>query len=549
MDQPAFSRQSPEPGVHLSVTIHGDQVTIQYAAHVRHAPRESLRLPVLTKGRLPTLPGPASEHVLFVLDENGLVLDQFGWSVWMDEFFDLVSPDHDRRLLGSPGRSSDGTRIWRVPLREGARYLYFVRSDVTQGQPQQGLVLRQRPLALYWIGPPQVPPPPVPPLPVPWPHPPHPLPLPMQPNPQLGGPFVGPPPPPMTCGHIVGVVPILESGPIDRRFNIVVVGDGFTESELGLYDQRVSTLFGLRPPPGPPLPPIAPSTPILSILPGFQANIDLGHMEPFQSVWGSINAWSVRTVSEESGHSLVGCDCNDCRCDLVRRTYYRVKGCFEGKPNPGYVGIDDADQAILHAALARAGVPLEHVHLFIVIVNYPQYGGSAFPHQKLAFADVGDGTDLAEWVQLVAHECSHAIAHTAEERIAGVAKDPAEIYPNQATLAEVDGNTVRWQGLADPQREISNGRFKAIHKSTDPLDSSGQPLMADQALSSMLGAFWGCQNFDTGQPDDVFCDSYRDVRGRNFFRPMAVCRMRKLEWAFCRVCQDVITQKINAACV
>jgi hypothetical protein len=122
----------------------------------------------------------------------------------------------------------------------------------------------------------------------------------------------------------------------------------------------------------------------------------------------------------------------------------------------------------------------------------------------------------------------------------------------------VDGNSVRWKCLARAS-ELGNGQFKAIHRCGDPLYPPspfnpldplvGQPVMHPASLYGMLGAFWGCQNFDLGQTPDLNCDDRRDSRGANFFRPMAECRMRKLNYTFCRVCEAVITHRITELCV
>jgi hypothetical protein len=273
-------------------------------------------------------------------------------------------------------------------------------------------------------------------------------------------------------------------------------------------------------------------------------------MAPFKSVWGLINVWSIRTASTDSGISIPGCPQSthpDCVTPCHKRTYYQVEGCFGDTPYPGYVGIAKRNQIRIREAAASA-VPIEYVHLILVIANYDKYGGSAFPKQGLAFATMGDGTDLDEWVQLAAHECAHVIGDLAEERIVCVPKNPVARYPNQARAEDVDNNAVWWKTLAKA-RELQNGEFKAIHRYTDPLDTyTGQPDMTPSKLYSMLGAFWGCQNFDADQATDVGCNKYSDTRGRNFFRPMAECRMRKLRFDFCRACGATLASRIKETC-
>jgi hypothetical protein len=542
---------TPEPGLHLSLTIRGDQIEVPYAAPIRHAPRAALRAPLLTLDATGRLRHPTSELVALVLDANGHVLDEFGWPLAAEEFFDRQSPQVESALIGTPVRVVDGLRIWRVPIVHGARIFYIVRSDALPGAaPGQGLEFQQRGLAMFWIGPPMGH---LPPLPVPWPHPPEPSPLPL---PGAPGPVLQPPSQrraPIRLprgGRIVDVVPIIQNGPIDRCFNIVVVGDGFTASELDDYDTRVRILFG-----GPaPTPSLVAGYPDEALLPPTRtdpAYVGLGFMEPFASVWDKINVWSVRTESDDSGITIPGCSHADCQQPCARQTYYRVSGCFRGKPYPGYVGIADHDELTLRDAVTAAGIPYEYGHLFIVIANIALYGGSAFPHRRLAMATMWNPARMAEWVQLVAHECAHAIAHVAEERIVCEPKDPMEVYLNQAYATEVDANNVPWQGLLDTHEHV-NGHMRAVHRFGGLIDAvSGQPVLVPASHYAMLGAFWGCQNVETGtvvDPNHV-CNSYSELDAKNFFRPMAECRMRALRYGFCRVCRHLITERILAHCV
>ena len=158
-----------------------------------------------------------------------------------------------------------------------------------------------------------------------------------------------------------------------------------------------------------------------------------------------------------------------------------------------------------------------------------------------------DPAGMSDWVRLVSHECGHVIGNLAEERIVCKHRDGSPFQPNQAPEGDVQGAMVWWKCLAKADDLDAQGQFKAIHRYGGPMDANGQPVMG-AGLYGMLGAFWGCQNI-TGEVDTPLnCDSYDDVRGQDFYRPMAECRMRWLNMEFCRVCDYEITSRILDTC-
>ena len=273
-------------------------------------------------------------------------------------------------------------------------------------------------------------------------------------------------------------------------------------------------------------------------------------MGPFSKVWDLVNVWSVRATSVDSGIALRQCGCADPACaglcvqNVPRRTFYATAACFN-KPHPGYVGTDDPEW-ILRAA-ARA-VPRELLHLVIVIANHDCYGGRAVPDQSMVFVTLDPVAPL-DWTRLVAHGCGHTIGRLAEERVVCKQKDDAPCQPNQATKVEVDASTVWWVRLARPHEIDRAGRFRAQHHCGDPLTPTGQPkgVGPNNAYYAMLGAFWGCQNI-LDADDQLGCDQPQDSRGKDFYRPMAECRMRKLAMDFCVVCDHEIASRVMDVC-
>lgn len=528
-----------EPGINLLLTFDADGVRVLRAGRIRHAPRTGLRAPLLSRESAPDAELPASEFALYVLDRHGAVLERFAYPYWLDEYFDRPGEKHRGELVGPPGRFADGIRMWRFPLAPDAAFLYLVRSDVRRSEPEKGLAFEQQALAMFWIcGTPAPPQPPFPPPPPPLPDlaPPRLIPLPI-----LENPFVVMPQPSFSPGgKILGPpVPVVVSGAIDSCFNIVVVGDGFADADMADYDARVRALFcgpATSSEVGTYTPACASGGANAAACPG------LRHLSPFSKIWDRVNVWSVRTQSTQSGITIPGCGHADCSQPVLKSTYYEVEGCFN-KPYPGYTGAADPTRIVTAASLA---VPPEYQHLIIVISNFKYYGGRAVPGEGMAFVTM-DPAGMSDWVRLVSHECGHVIGNLAEERIVCKHKDGSPLQPNQAPKRDVQGATVWWKCLAKADDLDAQGQFKAIHRYGGPMDANGQPVMG-AGLYGMLGAFWGCQNI-TGQVDTPLnCDSYDDVRGQDFFRPMAECRMRWLTMEFCRVCDYEITSRILDTC-
>jgi IgA Peptidase M64 len=317
-------------------------------------------------------------------------------------------------------------------------------------------------------------------------------------------------------GTIVNSPTIVDHGDPARRFDIVIFAEGFKQSQLGRFDDKAELLADR-----------------------------LLAMPPFDEVADLINVHTVRTASTDSGISAFP------RPNVVKNTFYNVRGHFTipGVPNPpaSFMGTL-TPQVILDAAETVA--PLETLELFIVLVNVQAFAASAFPDQQLAFTGMHRTT--ADFVNYTAHECSHAIARTADEYLDCDEAIPGRVYLNQATEAQRLAGTVWWKSLAQPSELKSNGDFKAVHLFGDPnvhfTAGTHTPVFDDRpSLNGKLGLYWGCQDIDPTLPGD--CDFWEDGRGRHLYRGMAKCKMRNVKFPFCRVCAFVLRQRIRAVAV
>jgi hypothetical protein len=305
------------------------------------------------------------------------------------------------------------------------------------------------------------------------------------------------------------------------KFNMVVLGEGFQAGELGVFDEYAD-LVAVR----------------------------LLNVTPFPSVEDRINVWKVTTPSVDSGVSFAG---------KPKNTHYGVAGNWQNAGYPGYFGTPFQDRVIAASALAvPQGAPIVR----IVIVNYDADGGRGSHDDLTIFiplfkvdengAPVKASQRKRDFVEILAHECGHAIANLAEEYISCNEHTVGELHPNQQTPEETAVSPiVKWKGLARASELNAAGQFKAVHQVGDRMKHSSDeppaPIVASR-FTGMLGLYWGCMDIDpnlkaSGSTPAGECDEL-DRRGAPFHRPMARCRMRFQSHQFCRVCADTLKRII-----
>jgi hypothetical protein len=382
------------------------------------------------------------------------------------------------------------------------RYLEFYRVEAARTNPAPS---GTRALALYDLTPgPGI----LPPLPVPWPKPPTPLPM-----------------PPLDLlrsarwelrwrvretrrvllrnGYIKDAATLVAKGDPANCFDIVILGDGFLDSELGVFDYQANLLAQ-----------------------GLLATW------PFSDFVDKINVHVVRAVSLQSGIT-------DVPLGTIRKTYFETRGYWNGKPSPSFIGTA-ATSVVLDAI--DTIIPHEHANLIIIVTNNLLNGGSAPPELGMAFVTL-NSTD-AGFLNVAAHESGHVIAKLAEEYVSCTERDSTRTYPNEVTQAEVNAKNVWWTTLATAAEKDSSGFLATIHTYGDPLDTSpgADTCQPPPGLRNILGLFWGGQN--SNPPHPTACSNYCDADGAAFYRPMAECKMRRRKYGFCRVCGYLISTVI-----
>lgn len=176
-------------------------------------------------------------------------------------------------------------------------------------------------------------------------------------------PVVAQPPAPQS-EIVADVVPIQETGPSDQRFDLVFVGDGYTESELAIYHQHVVDRW-----------------------------TELIQVEPFRELAGSFNVWQVNVVSTESGVS------GDPTQDVHRDTALEMG--FWCGDTERLLCVNET-KAIQFAGLAP------EVDQVLALANSTKYGGAG---GEVATSSGGN----EESGQIVPHELGHSIGGLADE--------------------------------------------------------------------------------------------------------------------------------------
>lgn len=286
-------------------------------------------------------------------------------------------------------------------------------------------------------------------------------------------------------------------------FDIVILGDGFQESEMRMFRARVELL----------------AERILAT-------------PPFAAQEKRINLHVIPTISKDSG-------VDNCPHPEIRKdTYYNVEGGFEGIPSPTFFGT--STQPVIEETIELIA-DRKRIELVIMLVNTAAYGGRGDPGTRTSFIPIVTDPDI--FAGLTLHESAHAIAKLGDEYINLEARKPGEWYPNVVYDDDISHDHVWWKHAVAHPHELDGGQFRAVHRIGDPIDpASGRPLMKP-GLERMVGLFWGAgpvKGFFGAAKGDL----YGDPRAAGSYRPMARCKMRWLNEPFCRVCAHILESVI-----
>ncbi len=205
-------------------------------------------------------------------------------------------------------------------------------------------------------------------------------------------------------GHVVGTTKVVDHGPDNARWNLIILGDGYQATELGKYHTDVqSFLTTLR------------TTP------------------PYDELFCGINVHRIDVVSTDSGAD------EPAACGgpgTTPKTYFDATFCSVGPGNVKIERLLTVDSA-LAKSVAAAQVTLRHQ--ILVIVNSSKYGGSG--------GDIATCSTDSQASQIAIHEIGHSAYHLADEYGGDGTGTPAgePVEPN--VTRDTNRATNKWRAL------------------------------------------------------------------------------------------------------
>lgn len=293
----------------------------------------------------------------------------------------------------------------------------------------------------------------------------------------------------MGTGTVVGSTKIVDNGPDEDQWNLVIVGDGYTATEQNDFNDAADDFVD-----------------ILASSPPFDG----------PAVWDRVNVHRLEVHSDESG-ALNPETCADGTTPFAASastavSYFDAEYCASGLRRALVV---DRVKVLL-----EVGALVPEVDVILVLVNHVEPGGTGSP--GMAVCNVGgiyDGT--------ASHEIGHSAFGLADEYDYYAGCDSGEtghdlytglepLEPNVTINA--DRATIKWAQYIDPATPMPTTT------NPDPTQCDTQP---SPVAVGEIGAFDGAYYHHSGA-----------------YRPAYRCAMRDTDDEYCTVCRDSIIGQI-----
>ncbi|MFG2137723.1 M64 family metallopeptidase [Streptomyces sp. NPDC048650] len=204
------------------------------------------------------------------------------------------------------------------------------------------------------------------------------------------------------------VTPIVQSGPVGSKLDVVFVGDGYTEAQQEDFHADIRAKWA-----------------------------KMTEVEPYASYTDLFNVWAVDAVSRDSGVS------GDPTQDVVRDTALGSAFFCDGTERLLCV---DTNKVESYAAKAPAA------DLVVVLSNSTKYGGAGYNDVSSQVGYDGIATassDNAQSDQIAVHETGHSLGKLADEYDYGQpgtysGPEPAEVNLSTLSADEMTGRQQKW---------------------------------------------------------------------------------------------------------
>jgi hypothetical protein len=249
-------------------------------------------------------------------------------------------------------------------------------------------------------------------------------------------------------GGVVGVTKVVDNGPDELQWNLVITGDGFTQAELGDFATLVDDFVAF-----------------MQTVPPFNTVLE----------WNMINVHRLDAWSAQSGADSPNCD----GTEVV--TYFNASYCPYGQE-----GLD------LHTWIVSDAADdwIPEWDAVLVFVNHPERGGAASFDGGIGWCGLSDDKHL-----VAIHELGHAGFGLEDEYDSNA--DATETY-DLASLGEPDRpnvtcqtwrSNIKWADLIDPNTPIPT---------TENTDCTQPDTQPNPEPDGTVGLYEGAANYRCG---------------------------------------------------
>ncbi len=291
-------------------------------------------------------------------------------------------------------------------------------------------------------------------------------------------------------GEILGLTKILDNGPDNQRFNIVIVAEGFQEDTIA-----AQTDFNDR----------------------CQEIVDAFTNEPWfsEGLLGAINIHRLNVRSDDAGADVPGtCGDGSTATPITAATYFDASYCSSG--------IRRCLACDWNLVRSTLNAQLPQWHAAAVLVNSTNRGGCASGN---VFA-----TALStDWLDVVMHELGHAAFDLADEYSYWAGCSSGETTQDNAPGGEpVEPNITATASLAGLKWAHLVGPLTPVPTMQNPDCSACDTRPNVRPSDTEIGLFEGAGYYHCG-----------------LYRPAYTCRMRNSSQPFCKVCAEAIQDRLR----
>jgi len=300
---------------------------------------------------------------------------------------------------------------------------------------------------------------------------------------------------------------IAENGPVDKKVDLVILGDGYSKDEMEKFRKDATRLSGY-----------------------------LMNTEPFRSHRNEFNIRAIETPGESSGVSKP-------HQGIFKRTPLSVH----------YSSFDSERYALSYDNRTIRDIASEVPYdLMVILINERTYGGGGIYN---LYTTVAADNKFSEYIMI--HEMGHHIAALADEYYTSSVSyeiPEVKVEPWETNITALfDRNDLKWKDLVDKSTPIPTPWNKeefdrygySVQKERDSLRAAKAPesvmeelftrqmvmeneLFAKEVYRDKVGAFEGAGYLSTG-----------------LYRPQVDCIMFTRHMVFCKVCSRSIENVID----